>query len=61
MKALDTKRFSFGSVSGISKRKISVAPPTPACRVMGPCFACGEMGHMHASCPRTFAAPDRSR
>ena len=34
--------------------------PTPVRRAVGPCYACGEMGHMRMSCPRV-AAPDRSK
>ena len=47
--------------SSSARQFTSLAPPTPVCRVVGPCFVCGKMSHMHASCPRTFAAPDRSR
>ena len=34
--------------------------PTPVRRAVGPCYVCGEMGHMRMSCLRVVA-PDRSR
>ena len=38
----------------------SMTAPPPVRRAVGPCYACGEMGHMRMSYPRV-AAPDRSR
>ena len=46
--------------SSSTRRFASMMAPTPVRRVVGPCYACGEMGHMRMSCPRV-AAPDRSR
>ena len=43
-----------------TRRFTSMTAPTPVRRAVGPCYACGEMGHMRISCPRV-AAPDRSR
>ena len=46
--------------SSSTRRFASMTAPTPVRRVVGPCYACGEMGHMRMSCPRV-AGPDRSR
>ena len=46
--------------SSSTRRFASMTAPTPVRRAVGPCYACGEMGHMRMSCPRV-AAPDRSR
>ena len=46
--------------SSSMRRFASMMAPTPVRRVVGPRYACGEMGHMRMSCPRV-AAPDRSR
>ena len=42
-----------GPSPGLPARRVAVAPVAP--RTLGPCFACGEMGHLHASCPKTSA------
>ena len=47
-------------LSSSTRRFASMMAPTPVRRVVGPCYACGEMGHIRMSCPRV-AAPDRSR
>ena len=46
--------------SSSTRRFASMMAPIPVRRVVGPCYACGEMGHMRMSCPRV-AAPDTSR
>ena len=46
--------------SSSTRRFASMTAPTPVRRVVGPCYACGEMGHMRMSCPRV-AGPDSSR
>ena len=35
-----------------TRRFTSMMAPTPASRVVDPCFTCGEMGHMRVSSPR---------
>ena len=42
-----------GPSPGLPARRVAVAPV--ATRTVGPCFACGEMGHLRASCPKTSA------
>ena len=35
--------------------------PVHASRPVGPCFACGEMGHLRHRCPRTASLPEKKQ
>ena len=37
------------------------AATAPMQRAVGPCFACGEMGHLRVHCPKTVAAAESGR